>query len=54
MYLHYFGLREYPFSLTPDTSFFFDHPGHPRHGLGGAVIRAPITRGSDLRLPFRG
>ncbi len=27
MYLHYFGLREYPFSLTPDTSFFFDHPG---------------------------
>ena len=23
MYLEYFGLRETPFGLTPDTSFFF-------------------------------
>mgnify|MGYP006424070797 CR=1 FL=1 len=23
MYLQYFGLREPPFSLTPDTGFFF-------------------------------
>ncbi len=23
MYLEYFGLREVPFSLTPDTGFFF-------------------------------
>ena len=23
MYLEYFGLRELPFGLTPDTSFFF-------------------------------
>lgn len=23
MYLDYFGLREYPFSITPDTEFFF-------------------------------
>lgn len=23
MYLEYFGLREYPFSITPDTEFFF-------------------------------
>ena len=23
MYLEYFGLREAPFSLTPDTGFFF-------------------------------
>lgn len=23
MYLEFFGLREYPFGLTPDTSFFF-------------------------------
>src|ERR1019366_2162925 len=23
MYLEHFGLREFPFSLTPDTSFFF-------------------------------
>lgn len=27
-YLGYFGLREAPFSLTPDTSFFFSHAGH--------------------------
>ncbi len=23
MYLEHFGLREFPFGLTPDTSFFF-------------------------------
>src|SRR6476661_6075221 len=23
MYLRHFGLREFPFSITPDTSFFF-------------------------------
>lgn len=23
MYLQYYGLREAPFSLTPDTGFFF-------------------------------
>ena len=27
MYLEYFGLREFPFSLTPDTQFFFEY-GH--------------------------
>ncbi len=25
MYLEHYGLREYPFSLTPDTSFFFSY-----------------------------
>ncbi len=28
MYLRHFGLAEYPFSLTPDTSFFFDRGCH--------------------------
>jgi len=27
MYLEYFGLRATPFSLTPDTGFFFATPG---------------------------
>ena len=25
MYLRYFSLREAPFSITPDTAFFFPH-----------------------------
>ncbi len=28
MYLEHFGLRELPFSITPDTSFFFNYAGH--------------------------
>lgn len=28
MYLGHFGLREPPFALTPDTSFFFCHASH--------------------------
>ncbi len=28
MYLEHFGLREPPFSISPDTGFYFDHPGH--------------------------
>lgn len=28
MYLYYFGLREFPFNLTPNTQFFFGLPGH--------------------------
>lgn len=28
MYLEHFGLRELPFTITPDTSFFFNHPSH--------------------------
>ena len=23
MYLEHFGIREFPFSITPDTSYFF-------------------------------
>jgi len=28
MYLRHFQLKEYPFSLTPDTDFYFDYAGH--------------------------
>ena len=28
MYLRYFGLEEAPFSLTPDTEFFFNYEAH--------------------------
>ncbi len=28
MYLQHFGFREYPFSLTPDTSFFYGYASH--------------------------
>ncbi|MFZ5536569.1 MAG: ExeA family protein [Pseudomonadota bacterium] len=28
MYLRHFGLREHPFSLTPDTAFYYAYPGH--------------------------
>jgi MSHA biogenesis protein MshM len=28
MYLRYFGLKEAPFNLTPDTAFFFGNPSH--------------------------
>lgn len=28
MYLEHFGLSELPFSITPDTSFYFNHASH--------------------------
>jgi MSHA biogenesis protein MshM len=28
MYLNHFGLTEFPFSLTPDTQFYYDLPSH--------------------------
>jgi hypothetical protein len=28
MYREFFKLREHPFSLTPDTDFWFDAAGH--------------------------
>ncbi len=28
MYLEHFHLKEYPFSLTPDTDFYFDYAAH--------------------------
>ena len=28
MYLYHFGIRELPFTLTPNTSYFFGLPSH--------------------------
>jgi MSHA biogenesis protein MshM len=37
MYLDHFGLREYPFSLTPDTSYFFEY-GDYRDALNTLLV----------------
>ena len=37
MYLEHYGLRELPFSLTPDTSYFFSY-GHYRDALDTLLI----------------
>ena len=37
MYLKHFGLREQPFSLTPDTGFFFAH-GHHQDALNTLLV----------------
>lgn len=37
MYQEHFGLHEIPFSLTPDTSFFFNHPSH-RQALNVVMV----------------
>jgi MSHA biogenesis protein MshM len=37
MYLQHFRLNEFPFTLTPDTEFFFDH-GHHREALDVLVV----------------
>ncbi len=58
MYLAHFGLREYPFSLTPDTAFFFDANPHRdvlnvllaglRCGDGFMKVTAEIGLGKTL------
>jgi MSHA biogenesis protein MshM len=41
MYLQHFGLREYPFSLTPDTGFFFRYGSHQAaHNVLLVALRA--------------
>lgn len=37
MYLEYYGLREFPFSLTPDTQFFLEY-GHYRDAFNTLLI----------------
>jgi MSHA biogenesis protein MshM len=44
MYLEYFGLREFPFSLTPDTSFFFAGRDH-QQALNTLLIAARTGEG---------
>lgn len=58
MYLQHFGLRETPFSLTPDTTFFFAHEGAQaalntllvslRSGEGFVKIVAEVGCGKTL------
>jgi len=44
MYLEHFGLREPPFSLTPDTSFFFACANY-QEGLNTLLVAARIGEG---------
>lgn len=37
MYLEYYGLHEFPFSLTPDTQFFFEY-GHYRDAFNTLLV----------------
>lgn len=58
MYQKYFGLREMPFALTPDTQFFFDTAGHRevfntlvlalRHSEGFIKIVGEVGTGKTL------
>ena len=58
MYLHHFGLRESPFSLTPDTSFFFASSSYQealntllvaaRNGEGFIKITGEVGNGKTL------
>jgi len=44
MYLEHFGLREAPFTITPNTSFFFAHSSH-REALNTLLIAARSGEG---------
>ncbi len=44
MYLQFFGLREAPFSLTPDTQFFVDKKTH-RHALNTILLALRHSEG---------
>ena len=44
MYLKYFGLKEFPFSLTPNTGFFFSY-GHYRAALETLIVALDNNEG---------
>lgn len=44
MYARHFGLREMPFSITPDTSFFFAHSAH-QEALNTLIIAVRLGEG---------
>jgi MSHA biogenesis protein MshM len=44
MYLKFFGLKEFPFSLTPNTSYFFSY-GHYRAALETLVVALDNNEG---------
>lgn len=58
MYLEHFGFREYPFSLTPDTEYFYDSSCHSdvlnvlqvalRCGEGFIAVTAEVGLGKTL------
>ena len=58
MYREHFKLREPPFSLTPDTSYYFNHTGHQqalnvllvalRSGEGFIKITGEVGTGKTL------
>ncbi|HET7306367.1 MAG TPA: AAA family ATPase [Gammaproteobacteria bacterium] len=58
MYLEHFGLKTYPFSLTPDTEFFFASPSHQealnvllvalREGEGFIKVTGEVGLGKTL------
>jgi MSHA biogenesis protein MshM len=58
MYQHYFGLKEAPFSLTPDTEFFFGYEAHQealnvllvalRSGEGFIKVTGEVGTGKTL------
>ncbi|MEO1751089.1 AAA family ATPase [Thiofaba sp. EF100] len=45
MYLQHFGLREYPFSLTPDTGYFY---AYPRHQEALNVLKVALIEGEGF------
>lgn len=58
MYLEHFGLRSFPFGITPDTSFYFDSPSHQealnvllvalRSGEGFLKVTGEVGTGKTL------
>lgn len=58
MYLEHFGMQEMPFSITPDTSFFYNHGSHQealnvllvaiRSGEGFIKISGEVGTGKTL------
>ena len=58
MYLKHFGLREFPFSITPDTAFAFGSRSHQRalnvllvaqrHGEGFIKVVGEVGTGKTL------
>lgn len=58
MYLEHFGLEQQPFTITPDTGFFFNHGGHQealnvllvalRSGEGFLKVSGEVGTGKTL------
>jgi MSHA biogenesis protein MshM len=44
MYLEFFGLSEAPFSLTPDTAFYYNNPSH-QEALNTLLVALQIGEG---------